>query len=161
MLGFIILIGTVVNNAILIVNQALNYIRRDGLHHRDAMRESVRGRIRPIFMSTSTTVLGMMPLVCFPGAGSELYRGLGSVVVGGLLVSTVFTLFLVPMLFTLTFELREQVWERIWLRRPGGAGGPVPQVATAGAPLPSGPTDDAQARRVEPFPRRRDAAEGD
>ena len=81
--------------------------------------------------------------------------------VGGLLVSTVFTLFLVPMLFTLTFELREQVWEHIWLRRPSGAGGTVPRVATAGAPLPSGPTDDAQARRVEPSQRKRDAAEGE
>jgi len=104
MLGFVILIGTVVNNAILIVNQALVNIREDGMPHRQAVVESVRGRIRPIFMSTSTTVFGMLPLVLFPGAGSELYRGLGSVVLGGLAVSTVFTLFLVPMLFTLTLE---------------------------------------------------------
>jgi len=107
MLGFIILVGTVVNNAILIVNQALNYIRDDDWGHRRAVRESVRGRIRPIFMSTLTTVLGMFPLVVFPGAGSELYRGLGSVVLGGLLVSTVFTLFLVPVLFCLTYEFQE------------------------------------------------------
>lgn len=109
MLGFIILIGTVVNNAILIVNQALNYIRHDGMNHQDAIEESVRGRIRPIFMSTFTTVLGMLPLVLFTGAGSELYRGLGSVVLGGLLVSTVFTLFLVPMLFSLMYESRLRI----------------------------------------------------
>lgn len=109
MLGFIILIGTVVNNAILIVNQALVYIRLDGWHHRDAVRESVRGRIRPIFMSTLTTLLGMLPLVLFPGAGSELYRGLGSVVLGGLLISTMFTLFLVPVLFSLMYEMRQRV----------------------------------------------------
>ncbi len=133
MLGFIILIGTVVNNAILIVNQALNYIRHEGRHHREAVTESVRGRIRPIFMSTMTTVLGMLPLVCLPGAGSELYRGLGSVVVGGLLVSTIFTLFLVPILFTLTFELRQHVVSEGWLSRLRPA--PAPQVATAGAPL--------------------------
>jgi len=106
MLGFIILVGTVVNNAILIVNQALNYIRDQGLDHNDAVEKSVQGRIRPIFMSTATTVLGMLPLVLFPGAGSELYRGLGSVVLGGLLVSTFFTLFLVPMLFTLMYEFK-------------------------------------------------------
>ena len=104
MLGFVILIGTVVNNAILIVNQALVLIRREAMNHREAVVESVRGRIRPIFMSTSTTVLGMLPLVLLRGPGSELYRGLGSVVLGGLVVATIFTLFLVPMLFTLTNE---------------------------------------------------------
>jgi len=106
MLGFVILIGTVVNNAILIVHQSLNHIRDEGMAHREAIREAVRNRMRPIFMSVSTSTLGMLPLVLFPGAGSELYRGLGSVVVGGLLVSTVFTLFLVPSLFSLTLDLR-------------------------------------------------------
>jgi HAE1 family hydrophobic/amphiphilic exporter-1 len=101
MLGFVILIGTVVNNAILIVHQALNEIRVGGLSLDDAIQASVRTRIRPIFMSTLTSVLGMAPLVFFPGAGSELYRGLGSVVLGGLLASTVFTLFVTPTLFRL------------------------------------------------------------
>jgi HAE1 family hydrophobic/amphiphilic exporter-1 len=107
MLGFVILIGTVVNNAILIVDHALQLIRNRGGNHYDAVAESVRGRVRPIFMTTLTTVLGMSPLVLLPGAGSELYRGLGVVVLSGLLVSTVFTLFLVPMLFGLVYEARE------------------------------------------------------
>jgi HAE1 family hydrophobic/amphiphilic exporter-1 len=106
MLGFIILIGTVVNNPILIVHQSLNHMREDGMTPRDAILESVRTRIRPIFMTTTTTVLGLLPLVLFPGAGSELYRGLGSVVLGGLLVSTAFTLFLVPTLFSLTMDAK-------------------------------------------------------
>jgi HAE1 family hydrophobic/amphiphilic exporter-1 len=101
MLGFFILVGTVVNNAILLVHQALNHMRHEGMGPREAIRESVRNRIRPIFMSVLTSVCGMMPLVLYPGAGSELYRGIGSVVVGGLLVSTVFTLLLVPALFSL------------------------------------------------------------
>ncbi len=109
MLGFIILVGTVVNNAILIVHQTLHYIRRDGMSERDAIRESVSTRIRPIFMSVSTSVFGMLPLVLYPGAGSELYRGLGSVVVGGLIVSTVFTLFLVPALLSLMLDIRAGV----------------------------------------------------
>lgn len=104
MLGFVILIGTVVNNAILIVHQALNAMR-EGMSPRESVLESVRTRIRPIFMTTGTTVLGLMPLVLFPGAGSELYRGLGSVVLGGLLVSTIFTLVFVPTLFSLTMRL--------------------------------------------------------
>jgi HAE1 family hydrophobic/amphiphilic exporter-1 len=106
MLGFVILIGTVVNNPILIVHQSLNHIREDGMAPRDAILESVRTRIRPIFMTTMTTVLGLLPLVLFPGAGSELYRGLGAVVLGGLLISTIFTLVLVPALFGLTMDVR-------------------------------------------------------
>lgn len=112
MLGFIILIGIVVNNAILIVYQALHYMREEaeeGLERKspaDAMQRSVRVRIRPIFMSTLTSVFGMLPLVLFTGAGSEIYRGIGSVVVGGLILSTVFTLFLVPALFTLMLHIK-------------------------------------------------------
>ena len=113
MLGFIILVGTVVNNAILIVHQSLNHMREDEMEPRDAIRESVENRIRPIFMSVSTSVFGMLPLVLFPGAGAELYRGLGSVVVGGLLVSTVFTLFLVPALFSLVLDARRGLSGRL------------------------------------------------
>ncbi len=113
MLGFIILIGTVVNNAILIVHQSLNHMKDEGMTPRHAIRESVRTRIRPIFMSVSTSVFGMLPLVLFPGAGSELYRGLGGVVMGGLIVSTVFTLFLVPALFSLSLDIRAALAVRL------------------------------------------------
>ena len=113
MLGFIILVGTVVNNAILIVHQSLNHMREDGTAAREAIRDATRNRIRPIFMSVSTSVCGMLPLILFPGAGSELYRGLGSVVIGGLLVSTVFTLFLVPAMFSLAIEARASLGARI------------------------------------------------
>ncbi len=106
MLGFVILIGTSVNNAILIVHQSLNYMHDESFLPRQAILESVRTRIRPIFMTTATTVFGLAPLVLFRGAGSELYRGLGSVVLGGLAVSTVFTLFLVPTLFSLLMDAR-------------------------------------------------------
>jgi HAE1 family hydrophobic/amphiphilic exporter-1 len=130
MLGFVILIGTVVNNPILIVEQALIHIREDGMTHQAAVLESVRNRIRPIFMTTTTTVLGLIPLVLlpialpewFPSAGSELYRGLGCVVLGGLLVSTLFTLVLVPALFTLTLEAQEALWRQLgWTLRPAQA----------------------------------------
>jgi hydrophobic/amphiphilic exporter-1 (mainly G- bacteria), HAE1 family len=113
MFGFIILIGTVVNNAILIVHQSLNHMREEGMAPREAIAASVGNRIRPIFMTVTTTVCAMMPLVLFPGAGSELYRGLGSVVIGGLVVSTVFTLFLVPALFSLVLDLRAVVARRV------------------------------------------------
>ena len=109
MLGFVILIGTVVNNAILIVHQALNFMRLEGDSPNDAVVKSVSVRIRPIFMTTITTTFGLLPLVLIQGAGAELYRGLGAVVLGGLVLSTVFTLFLVPSLFTLMHTLMSKV----------------------------------------------------
>jgi HAE1 family hydrophobic/amphiphilic exporter-1 len=99
----------VVNNPILIVDRALQLVRFEGAEPTDAILEAVQSRIRPIFMTTFTTVLGLLPLVIFPGAGSELYRGLGSVLLGGLLVSTFVTLVLVPLLLGLC------------LRKPRGA----------------------------------------
>lgn len=98
MLGFVILVGVVVNNAILIVHQSLNNIRLYGMAHLPAVRESVRTRLRPIFMTALTSVFGMLPLVLVPGPGSEFYRGLGSVVLGGLALSTLFTVFVIPSL---------------------------------------------------------------
>jgi HAE1 family hydrophobic/amphiphilic exporter-1 len=110
-LGFVILAGVVVNNAILIVHQALNFLRTSKMTPREAVVASVRSRVRPILMSTLTSVGGMLPLVIVPGSGSELYRGLGAVVVGGLVVSTVFTMFLVPVLFEIVMSFRKKTPE--------------------------------------------------
>ena len=107
MLGFIILLGTVVNNPILIVHQSLNHIRKEGMEAHAAIKEAVHSRIRPIFMSISTSTFAMLPLILAPGAGSELYRGIGGVVVGGLLLSTLFTLVIVPAMLSLVFDLRK------------------------------------------------------
>ena len=101
LLGFVILIGIVVNNAILLVHQSLYNLRDEGMEPGEAIREATRNRIRPIFMSTLTSIFGMLPLVVVPGAGSELYRGLGSVVVGGLTLSALLTLLIVPPLMSL------------------------------------------------------------
>ncbi|MEM6761790.1 MAG: efflux RND transporter permease subunit, partial [Pseudomonadota bacterium] len=98
LLGFVILVGIVVNNAILIVHQTLYLYRQEGMAAHEAIIEATDNRIRPIFMSTLTSVFGMLPLVVVPGAGSELYRGLGSVVVGGLALSALLTLLIVPPL---------------------------------------------------------------
>ena len=109
MLGFVILIGVVVNNAILIVHQALNFMEEQNLSPNDAVAASVKIRVRPIFMSTITSILGLLPLVLFHGAGSELYRGLGSVIIGGLLVSTIFTLIMAPALFSLAMAAKATI----------------------------------------------------
>jgi HAE1 family hydrophobic/amphiphilic exporter-1 len=106
MLGFVILVGVVVNNAILIVHQALNNIRYQGMDYRRAILESTRTRLRPIYMSTFASIFGMLPLVVAPGPGSEIYRGLGSVILGGLAISSVFVIFVIPsmLMFLLKME---------------------------------------------------------
>lgn len=100
MLGFIILGGIVVNNAILIIHQRNNFLA-EGMDAAHALELASRSRLRPILMTVITTVAGMLPLAIGGGAGSELYQGLGAVICGGLIVSTVITLFLVPMVLSL------------------------------------------------------------
>jgi len=107
MLGFVILIGIVVNNAILLVHQTLFHIREDAMDVNTAIETATRNRIRPIFMSTLTSVFGMLPLVAFPGPGSELYRGLGAVVLGGLSLSAVLTMAIVPPMMSITVGVVE------------------------------------------------------
>jgi multidrug efflux pump subunit AcrB len=97
MIGFIILLGLVVNNAILLVHQTRS-AEREGADRRTAVSQALELRLRPIFMSTLTSIFGMLPLVLMPGAGSVIYRGLAVVIVGGMSVSTVFTLVLLPCL---------------------------------------------------------------
>lgn len=104
MLGFIIMAGVVVNAAILLVEQALNHMQ-EGMPPQDAIIESARNRLRPIFM-TASSILGFLPLVLSSGPGSELYRGMGAVQLGGMALSTVFTLILVPTMFSLWMDAK-------------------------------------------------------
>ena len=106
MIGFIILLGLVVNNAILLVAQTRDGQQR-GLTLVRAVEEAVRVRARPIYLSTLTSVFGMLPLALVPGTGSDIYRGLATVIVGGMIVSATFTLVLMPSL------LRVGVWRRV------------------------------------------------
>ncbi len=100
MIGFITLLGLVVNNAILLVHQT-RVAEREGLDRRSSVEQAIRRRLRPILMSTLTSIFGMLPLLLIPGPGSEVYRGLAAVIVGGMAVSTVFTLIFLPSLLRL------------------------------------------------------------
>lgn len=100
MIGFIILLGLVVNNAILLVAQTRKAQSR-GLSRVEAVHQALKLRLRPIFMSTLTSLFGMLPLLMFPGAGSEIYRGMAAAIVGGMSISTIFTLVLLPSLLQL------------------------------------------------------------
>jgi HAE1 family hydrophobic/amphiphilic exporter-1 len=134
MLGFIILAGVVVNNATLLVDVALQAMEA-GADSKAAMRQSATTRLRPIAMTAVAAVIGLLPLVVSSGAGSELYRGLGAVMVGGLSLSTVFTLVLIPVLFTLWFDVKAALARALAHVRNGrlprgrlpiGRGGPTP-----------------------------------
>lgn len=100
MIGFIILLGLVVNNAILLVDQT-RHAELAGLSRKDAVAQAIRIRARPVYMSTLTSLFGMLPLMLMPGVGSEIYRGLATVIVGGMVVSAIFTLVLFPSLLRL------------------------------------------------------------
>ena len=116
MLGFLVLIGTVVNNPILIVDRTTRNVRDKGMGPTEAVREAVATRLRPILMSTITTVLGLSPLVFLPGAGTELYRGLGAVVLFGILYSAAVTLLFLPALLAFVLGLRRQLAGRLEAR---------------------------------------------
>ncbi len=108
MLGFLVLIGTVVNNPILIVERALRNFHEVGKNAREAVLDAVESRVRPIMMSMITTVIGLSPLVFFPGSGTELYRGLGAIVLFGLLFSSLVTLTFIPCLLSMIMERKER-----------------------------------------------------
>ena len=107
MLGVILLVGIVVNNAILLVEYVEQGRRERGLVPAEAVLEAGRVRFRPILMTTLTTVLGMTPLALGIGEGSELMQPLAIAVIGGLLVSMVLTLFLVPSVYLIVYGISE------------------------------------------------------
>ncbi|HEX6992691.1 MAG TPA: efflux RND transporter permease subunit [Gammaproteobacteria bacterium] len=99
MMGVVMLVGIVVNNAIVLVDY-INLLRREqNMSVRDAVVEAGRLRLRPILMTTSTTVLGLLPLALGIGTGAELQAALARVVIGGLVASTLVTLVLIPAVY--------------------------------------------------------------
>ncbi|WP_286804508.1 efflux RND transporter permease subunit [Marinimicrobium sp. UBA4209] len=108
MLGFLILMGTVVNNPILIVHRAISNLKEEAMDSVDAVREAVSSRLRPIAISTITTIVGLAPLVFLPGAGSELYRGVGVIVMAGIIGATLVTLTMLPSLTVMVLNWTER-----------------------------------------------------
>ncbi|MCF7222235.1 efflux RND transporter permease subunit [Lysobacter sp. TLK-CK17T] len=108
LLGFLVLLGTVVNNPILIVIETRKRLEEGVASTVEAVNDAVRTRLRPILMSTCTTIFGLAPLVLIPGAGTELYRGLGAIVLSGIATSAVVTLTFLPCLLVAVFALRER-----------------------------------------------------
>ncbi len=98
-IGVIMLIGIVVNNAIVLVDYT-NILRKRGAALFEAVREAGTRRLRPVLMTTFTTIFGMLPMALSRGEGSEAWNPMGITVIGGLMVSTFVTLLIVPVLYT-------------------------------------------------------------
>ena len=125
MIGFLILLGLVVYNAILLVLQTRNGIAM-GLERAEAVADAVRLRARPIYMSTLTSIFGMLPLMVIPGIGSQIYRGLATVIIGGMFVSAIFTLILMPSILRLSpLNLRAKLHQRRGARNGAVEGVPA------------------------------------
>lgn len=104
MLGFLILLGTVVNNPILIVDQVRRLVTEEAMAVKQAVEEAIKRRLQPILISTSTTIFGLAPLVLTAGEGTELYRGVGIVVLTGIFVSTLISLTFLPAVLVATLK---------------------------------------------------------
>jgi HAE1 family hydrophobic/amphiphilic exporter-1 len=115
MMGMVMLIGIVVNNAIVLIDY-INLMRREhGMNVREAVIHSGRLRLRPILMTTLTTVLGLIPLALGIGAGAEIQASLARVVIGGLTASTLITLIFIPVVYVSTEKIRARVGAKKWL----------------------------------------------
>jgi hydrophobic/amphiphilic exporter-1 (mainly G- bacteria), HAE1 family len=128
LIGMVMLVGIVVNNAIVFVDCVNDLRRTDGYLLDDALREAGRLRLRPIVMSTLTTVLGLAPLALIPGEGAELRIPLAVPVIGGLVLSTLLTLIVVPVSYR-ALEIRR---ERARLEAESPAPPPVGRAPAAG-----------------------------
>ncbi|MCW8128163.1 efflux RND transporter permease subunit, partial [Microbulbifer halophilus] len=111
MLGFLILMGTVVNNPILIVHRAIDNVNGEHMQPLAAVQEAVSSRLRPIAISTITTICGLAPLVFLPGAGTELYRGVGVIVMSGIVGATFVTLTMLPALTVIVLNWHKRLAE--------------------------------------------------
>lgn len=103
LMGIVMMVGIVVSNSILIVEFA-HRLREEGYSVKDAIATSCRVRLRPILMTSLATIFGLIPMALALGAGSEAYASLARVIIGGLTVSVVLTVFIVPAAFLLIYR---------------------------------------------------------
>lgn len=120
MIGVIMLVGIVVNNAIVLIDY-INKLRATGLSRDEAVRRAGPTRLRPVLMTTLTTLLGLLPLALGLTEGADMQAGMATVVIGGLAFSTLLTLVLIPVVYTLFDDLASGRWLRRFRRRGAAA----------------------------------------
>jgi HAE1 family hydrophobic/amphiphilic exporter-1 len=122
LVGLLVLIGVITNNGIVLVDYT-NLLRKRGYSLHDACVEAAGNRLRPILMTTVSTVLGLVPMAFFPGEGSELVAPIGKTVLGGLSFGTLMTLFLMPTIYYVFNKRSDERTARAEARRERIASG--------------------------------------
>jgi HAE1 family hydrophobic/amphiphilic exporter-1 len=120
--GLLVLLGVIVNNGIVLVDYT-NTLRKRGIPLYDACVEAAGNRLRPILMTTLTTILGLVPMAFFPGEGSEMVGPIGKTVLGGLSFGTLMTLFLMPTIYFIMNRRSDEREARATARREEIAAG--------------------------------------
>ncbi|HEY7068102.1 MAG TPA: efflux RND transporter permease subunit [Chloroflexota bacterium] len=144
MIGMIVLMGLVGKNGVLLIDYT-NTLRHRGLGRTAALLESCPTRLRPILMTTAALLFGMMPLAAKLEEGSELYGGMATVIIGGMLSSTVLSLYVVPCMYTYFDDLQGLIL-RLWRWRPFRRGGAEPEPPALDAPPPPRELEEAGSR---------------
>ncbi len=115
-IGFIMLMGLVTKNAILLIDYA-NHLRKEGYERSAALLEAAKVRLRPIFMTTLAMIFGMLPLALGLSEGSEQRSSMGQAVIGGVITSSILTLVVVPVVYTLLDDLRKKSFKNMFSKR--------------------------------------------
>jgi hydrophobic/amphiphilic exporter-1 (mainly G- bacteria), HAE1 family len=144
MIGMIVLMGLVGKNGVLLIDYT-NTLRHQGRSRTAALLESCPTRLRPILMTTAALLFGMMPLAAKLEEGSELYGGMATVIIGGMLSSTVLSLYVVPCMYTY-FDDFQALIMRVWRWRPFRGRGPQPQPPVLDAPPPARELEEVGSR---------------
>ncbi len=153
--GLITLVGLIAKNGILIVEFA-NTLQSRGLPKLDALREAAQTRLRPVLMTSAATVFGHMPLVFVAGPGAEARNSIGIVLVAGMVIGTVFTLFVVPAFYALIADVHEAVGDAEGAGDPGGVGDPEGsplrgrRKSDSKGPGGPGPAGDSEGSPLQP-----------
>lgn len=126
MVGGVMLVGIVVKNAIVLVDY-INLMRERGLELHDAIIESGKSRLRPVLMTSLTTILAMLPLALSTGSGSEIWSPMGIAVIGGLIFSTIVTLILVPVIYHMMLRRSDKKKKAVAYEFLNGNGEELPQ----------------------------------
>jgi multidrug efflux pump subunit AcrB len=126
------MVGIVVSNSILIVEFTHRLIEDEGMAIRDAVGFACRVRLRPILMTSLATIFGLIPMALKQGTGAEAYAPLAKAIIGGLTVSVVLTVFLVPAAFLIVYRRREKKENELNILKPG----PPPEMETSREPEP-------------------------
>jgi HAE1 family hydrophobic/amphiphilic exporter-1 len=126
MVGGVMLVGIVVKNAIVLVDY-INLMRERGFDLREAIVVSGKSRLRPVLMTSLTTILGMLPLAMSKGSGSEIWSPMGIAVIGGLIFSTMVTMLLIPVVYHMMNRKSDQKKKAVEYNFMNGNGDALPE----------------------------------